>query len=81
MFGTKEKIHSLLNINFSANMLPQADMGFMKFEEESDHDECVSIEHKIQGEPAQTEGQRDGLSYKFMNPSCFFESMKKNTDI
>jgi hypothetical protein len=50
MMATKEKLHSIMNINFTVNHLP-IDMGQNMFSEESeDEDECVSIEHKITGE-------------------------------
>ena len=50
MMATKEKLHSMMNINFTVNHLP-TDMGQDMFSEESeDEDECVSIEHKITGE-------------------------------
>lgn len=79
---TKEKLHSIMNLNMTVNHLP-LDMGQAMFSEESDEeDECVSIEHKITGEIENPENNRDcNLSYKFMNPSCFFESMRRQSDI
>lgn len=48
------------------------------FKEES---ECISIEEKIEGEQEGREGREgvlDGnLSLKYMNPSCFFTSIRK----
>ena len=45
---TREKLHSIMNLNFTVNNFPQVDMEEQLAEEESeDRDECVSIEHKI----------------------------------
>ena len=42
----------------------------------------MSIEHKITGEIENSENNKDcNISYKFMNPSCFFESMRRQNDI
>jgi hypothetical protein len=43
----------------------------LKLDEDS---ECVSIEQKI--EKNEKEG-KDNISMKFMNPSCFFTSIRK----
>jgi hypothetical protein len=83
LIATKEKLHSIMNINFTVNNLP-LDMGQAMFSEESaeEDDECVSIEHKITGEIENPENNKDcNMSYKFMNPSCFFESMRRQNDI
>ena len=33
LLGTKEKLHSLMNLNFSVNKLPHHDFGEVKYEE------------------------------------------------
>jgi hypothetical protein len=71
-----------MNLNFSLNRLPHGDMPDAQLEEESES-ECVSIEHKMEGERLEmTEPVRENHnSLRFMNPSCFFDSMRKNADL
>ena len=72
-----------MNLNFSVNMLPPSDMPEVKFDEESE--DLASIADKIDElEELEIQAQREeennnavGPSYKFMNPSCFFDSMRK----
>ena len=49
ILGTKERLQSLINLNFTVNKLPMADLGNVDFddEEEDRDDELASIEHKI----------------------------------
>ncbi len=68
-----------MNLNLTLNNLPQPDLPQLNFDDEESMDECVSIEHNI---PQLPDNKENGMvSYKFMNPSCFFESMKKQNDI
>lgn len=76
LLGTKEKLNSLLNLNFTINRMPLAELQEVDYAENDD--DSASIAHKIQFENEEKREDRDtGLSFKFMNPSCFFDSMKK----
>lgn len=44
MLGTREKLNSLLNINYTVNALPLAELGEV---ERGDNDDDVSIADKI----------------------------------
>jgi hypothetical protein len=47
LLGTKEGLHSLLNLNFTINKLPMADLGDVDF---NDQDDSASIADKIDQE-------------------------------
>ena len=78
IMGNPDKPFSIININVSMNVMPQSDIRFEQTAE--DDDDLVSIADKIDEEEEVSEerGKEQPLcSFKFMNPSCFFESMKK----
>lgn len=65
-----------MNINVTVNMLPVAELGDLEYDE---NDDLASIEDKIESEEEKEEKAMEiGPSYKFVNPSCFFSSMKKS---
>jgi hypothetical protein len=45
MMGTKQQLKSIINLNVSLNRLPHSNMAEVSYEEESDKEDCVSIEH------------------------------------
>jgi hypothetical protein len=80
MIDSKEGLPSKINLN-----LPQVSQvelpNLFGFKEES---ECLSIEEKIEGQEGRGREEREreavldgNLSLKYMNPSCFFTSIRK----
>ena len=49
LLGTKQNLHSLMNLNFSVNKLPNHDFGEVRYENEEEEDN-VSIAEKIDEE-------------------------------
>ena len=78
MLGTKQRLGSLLNFNISVPKISQMNIDEMNFNNE-DNDSCASIEEKIDMKNQIEEmAKLPHSSFKiFINPSCFFESMKK----
>ena len=78
LLGTKERLNSIMNLNFTINKLPLMELGEVKFDEKDE--DSVSIADKMDQEGREEdlkELKSTGGSFKFMNPSCFFDSMKK----
>lgn len=71
LFASKERLGSRLNLNVSMRKLSSREAGNgLRLDDDSD---CVSIEEKIE----KNEKERDNVSMKFLNPSCFFTSIRK----
>jgi hypothetical protein len=60
-----------MNLNLSMRKLSSREANDLRLNEDSD---CVSIEEKID---RNEKDPRDNISMKFMNPSCFFTSIRK----